>query len=593
VNHRSTLTTHFPPQVTPEVQKQFDKKFSMWIYHKGLAFSLWDEEFQQIISFLRPGIKVPSRDRLAGVLLRQSYDKTQNTLKRFLGTGIIKMTLGFDSWTDVTSESIINFMAMSATQSYLVASMNTGTDSHNAENLAKWAKDLILENKDAYAGAITDNTSTNKSMWETLKREFPTKFFYGCAAHVWHLLVKDLFTLPAKYSSNPEGFILNCFVELHESCTEIIKTFKRGRFKQELKEYKEFHNLRSLKLSGETRWGSTYRMFYEFDIWLRTFLFTLFDNEAWRNEGKTKIKAWKLKIRALINSNEFRDNLARALSILGLVDRNLNRCQSDEIFVSDIYEQWVVLQTEVGDLFIPESQKAHIQKEITKRWNFLKSDCHKIGYFLDPRYCAYGMSPEENAETDLLIESLLADNATNKQEVKLKYRKEIKSFLAYASQYANYLNDRTRDISPLSWWQTQHRNYPTINSLAVNIFSLVVSTSTVERSFKMRGNIHTKIRNRLSHETTSMLMTIKANKDLLFETNPLVNMKRNINDEEITKKTDDDEGNGVDEQMYHPFIDLSFEDEENNSEESDGSDLSSDSNEEPERKEADEGYEVV
>jgi hypothetical protein len=29
----------------------------------------------------------------------------------------------------------------------------------------------------------------------------------------------------------------------------------------------------------------------------------------------------------------------------------------------------------------------------------------------------------------------------------------------------------------------------------------------------------------------------------------LVNMKRNINDEEITKKTDD-EGNGVDEQLY-------------------------------------------
>jgi hypothetical protein len=50
-----------------------------------------------------------------------------------------------------------------------------------------------------------------------------------------------------------------------------------------------------------------------------------------------------------------------------------------------------------------------------------------------------------------------------------------------------------------------------------------------------------------------MLTTIKANKDLLFETNPLVNMKRNINDEEITKKTDD-EGNGVDEQLYHPFI---------------------------------------
>jgi hypothetical protein len=51
-------------------------------------------------------------------------------------------------------------------------------------------------------------------------------------------------------------------------------------------------------------------------------------------------------------------------------------------------------------------------------------------------------------------------------------------------------------------------------------------------------------------------------------------MKRNSNGEEIAKKTDD-EGNGVDEQLYDPCIDLSFEDEENISEESDGSDLSS------------------
>jgi hypothetical protein len=41
------------------------------------------------------------------------------------------------------------------------------------------------------------------------------------------------------------------------------------------------------------------------------------------------------------------------------------------------------------------------------------------------------------------------------------------------------------------------------------------------------------------------------------------------------------------------IIHLSFEEEENKSEESDGSDLSSDSNEELERKEADEGYEVI
>jgi hypothetical protein len=52
----TTMKDHFPEKISPQVQKQFEEMFAMWTYQKGLSFCLWDESFQKIISFLRPGV---------------------------------------------------------------------------------------------------------------------------------------------------------------------------------------------------------------------------------------------------------------------------------------------------------------------------------------------------------------------------------------------------------------------------------------------------------------------------------------------------------------------------------------------------------
>ena len=244
------MKDHFPEKVSPQVQKQFEEMFAMWTYQKGLSFCLWDESFQKIISFLRPGVRLPSTDRLRGSLLTKSYVKTEDALSHFLATGVIKLTLGFDSWTDVNQNSIINFVALSSEACYLVSSIDTGVIPHSAENLANYAEQIIRRYPESYVGAITDNTSTNKAMWNLLNQRFPDKFFYGCAAHVWHLLVKDLFVIPSSWENNAENYPLKSFVDLQEICTEIVKTFKRGRLKQELKD----HQIQNLLRVFETCW---------------------------------------------------------------------------------------------------------------------------------------------------------------------------------------------------------------------------------------------------------------------------------------------------------------------------------------------------
>jgi Protein of unknown function (DUF 659) len=72
-------------------------------------------------------------------------------------------------------------------------------------------------------GAVTDNTSANKKAWATLKKEYPMKFFHGCASHGLHLIVKDIFDIYKRWFS----FWIPCKVYI--SIQKIVSPCKAAR----------------------------------------------------------------------------------------------------------------------------------------------------------------------------------------------------------------------------------------------------------------------------------------------------------------------------------------------------------------------------
>ncbi|KAH9246865.1 hypothetical protein BASA81_015546 [Batrachochytrium salamandrivorans] len=62
---------------------------------------------------------------------------------------------------------------------------------HTAEELLPASSESM--NYTEFAGAVTDNTSTNKKAWTLLREMFPSCYFQGCCSHGIHLLVKDIF----------------------------------------------------------------------------------------------------------------------------------------------------------------------------------------------------------------------------------------------------------------------------------------------------------------------------------------------------------------------------------------------------------------
>jgi hypothetical protein len=72
-------------------------------------------------------------------------------------------------------------------------------------------------------------------------------------------------------------------------------------------------------------------------------------------------------------------------------------------------------------------------------------------------------------------------------------------------------------ITVFDWWRNEAEYFPRLGKLAERSFSLTPSMASVERSFKSRGLIHTKTRNRLASGTTSKLTFLKINAPLLHQ----------------------------------------------------------------------------
>jgi hypothetical protein len=142
--------------------------------------------------------------------------------------------LATDGWTNVSSDPIINYIAVSPKKTLFLESVPTQEQSHTAEFIADDIERVFKAfPKTQFCGAITDNTSDNRNAWSRLKTKFPEMFFRGCMSHGLHLLVKDIFAAtktkrnadlngPPQY---PDGYPFEYLLNFAVDCKDIVKFF--------------------------------------------------------------------------------------------------------------------------------------------------------------------------------------------------------------------------------------------------------------------------------------------------------------------------------------------------------------------------------
>jgi hypothetical protein len=131
------------------------------------------------IKTLRPNYGLfPSRRQLATSLL----DACHEDVKTNVAKGMIGATscLISDGWSNVNNDAIINYMAASPEFDLFLELVLTCQQGHDHKFIADDIECVIREHPSTiFAGAVTDNTSTNKKAWGLLQITFPSRYFQG------------------------------------------------------------------------------------------------------------------------------------------------------------------------------------------------------------------------------------------------------------------------------------------------------------------------------------------------------------------------------------------------------------------------------
>ena len=81
--------------------------------------------------------------------------------------------------------------------------------------------------------------------------------------------------------------------------------------------------------------------------------------------------------------------------------------------------------------------------------------------------------------------------------------------LSIKDELSKSVREGTYDCA--TWWKANHKQYPTLAIVAMNLFCIPATSANCERAFSTLTNVVTKKRNRLHAETTRRLTFLKQN----------------------------------------------------------------------------------
>ena len=161
VRSQSSVRMFALPHFTATEQKKFNLEMAMHFYCTGTSFvQIEDPHLYRAIQLARPGARLPTRKMLAddssGGLLDICYKNVQQDVKK-----------------------------ISPSRSLFLEAVHTEQQSHDADWLTADLVRVMESIGNNIAGAITDNTATNKKVWKELERKYPNRFFHGCVVLIF------------------------------------------------------------------------------------------------------------------------------------------------------------------------------------------------------------------------------------------------------------------------------------------------------------------------------------------------------------------------------------------------------------------------
>jgi len=470
-------------------------------YMAGLAFNLVEHPaFRRFLQLLRPAYKPPSRWQLANSLLNEVYNRLKRSIDKLLKQRSGQITLVTDGWTNPRGEAIINYLAVTRTESIFLKNVYTSKDRHTGEYIANGLIEQVEElGRESLTAVTTDNASNMKSSWQVLNVKYPGLLTLGCGSHQTNLMVEDLCKLPK-------------VAETLDRVKEVNTYFKKSAVRVGLIDKTSTErNLprKAFQLPGKTRWQgkllTVESCLFNQDVVQAAIL----DQQGCVGQSPRPDQAQKYtQIRALVLNEEFWDNSRSLRRLLKPFLQVTIALESTKPKASRIYAYytWLLQETYI-DGFLPHDEVITI---LSNRFNKIYHPLFAIAYLCDPSARESKKVNVTNTQMAGVARYLLQHYNGDSVKAGKVYRGLI-TLRERVEVFSDEVQwQAAQEGDPAMWWKSLDVN-DDLRELAIYSLSINPTTGAAEQNWSTHGFIHSKGRNRLKNERVDKLVYCYTN----------------------------------------------------------------------------------
>ena len=147
----------------------------------------------EFLARIRPKFKPPTQAQLSGQLLEKIHHEIEADVKKKIDEAKL-LTIQCDSYTNVNSEGVMNFIINRPTPVYykhVAVKDDSATGEYLAKEVAKVIDEIGLQKT---VGLCTDNASYCKKAWRLIENQYKEEqiYGYGCASHMLNLFYREI-----------------------------------------------------------------------------------------------------------------------------------------------------------------------------------------------------------------------------------------------------------------------------------------------------------------------------------------------------------------------------------------------------------------
>ena len=161
--------------------------------------------------------------------------------------------------------------------------------------------------------------------------------------------------------------------------------------------------------------------------------------------------------------------------------------------------------------YVSDLRLRNCVKLFDARWEWFRSPVHRVGYLVNPYYAYktnYAIDSEPDLEALMIILSKFLPNVHDQAKALSQYNFFRELGGAFGSPLAKAA---IHTMAPHEWFGTFGVATRPFSFIAMKVLNMRVGQSEAERSFKRQSDIHSKKRNRMTHENVQNLVWLSTN----------------------------------------------------------------------------------